>query len=253
MTLDEKGGFFSTTAARERVRQLEADLVDQGIKLFPNTQVGQRAHSLWGKIKLHLLRGGSVDVRCSTLKLAWHREELRRARSLLVGLQLIRPRSDGLYVLGQYDPLSLRACWSGSVGSCQSQRPGIGRLILGRHNRSLQRERKREHEADTKRGRRRHLRHDCGRSSASARRHQPRRSVVGRGLRSAGRISSRGHRAAEVQRVAGWADRWLYVAATLPTGRVPFPALTNAGGQPPEISLAARFFNQGPCRGKPAA
>jgi hypothetical protein len=111
MRLDQKcehesdGSERSLSTAREKVRQLEADLVDQGIKLFPNTQVGQRAHSLWGKIKLHLLRGGSVDVRCSTLKLAWHREELRRARSLLVGLQLIRPRSDGLYVLGQYDPL----------------------------------------------------------------------------------------------------------------------------------------------------
>jgi hypothetical protein len=107
MSLDQKecDGFFSTAAAREEVRKLEADLVDQGIKLFPNTQVGQRAHSLWGKIKPHLLRGGAVDIKCSILKLAWHREDLRRAKGVLVEMGLIRRRGDGLYAAGHCNPL----------------------------------------------------------------------------------------------------------------------------------------------------
>jgi hypothetical protein len=94
-----------TADLREHVRQLEADLADQGVALYPNTAVGQRAHSLWCKIRPHLLRGGAVYVTCSTLNLGWHREELRRARNVLVQMGLIRPRVDGLYVLGRYDRL----------------------------------------------------------------------------------------------------------------------------------------------------
>jgi hypothetical protein len=117
MALDQKGGALSTAAVREKIKQLETDLAEQGVALFPSTAVGQRAHSLWCKIRPHLLRGGSIDVKCSNLKLAWHREELRRARSLLVGLQLIRPRADGLYVLGRGQvavprfPSGMRSLW----------------------------------------------------------------------------------------------------------------------------------------------
>jgi hypothetical protein len=33
--------------------------------------------------------------------LSWHREELKRARSVLIDVGLIRRRADGLYVLGR--------------------------------------------------------------------------------------------------------------------------------------------------------
>jgi hypothetical protein len=35
--------------------------------------------------------------------LSWHREELRRARAVLIEMELIRQRADGLYLLGRYD------------------------------------------------------------------------------------------------------------------------------------------------------
>jgi hypothetical protein len=94
-----------TADLREHVRQLEADLADQGVALFPNTAVGQRAYSLWYKIRPHLLRGGAVEITPSTLSLSWHRQQMKRARDLLVEMRLIRPRPDGRYVIGRYAPL----------------------------------------------------------------------------------------------------------------------------------------------------
>jgi hypothetical protein len=61
-----------------RFRQLEADLADQGLALFPSTAVGQRAHSLWLRI---------------------------RTQEVLVEMGLIRSRPDGRYSLGSYDRL----------------------------------------------------------------------------------------------------------------------------------------------------
>jgi hypothetical protein len=88
---------------RDKIRHLEADLVDQGVTLFPNTRAGQHAQLLWRKIKQHLLRGGAVQITTSVLGLAWHREELKRAKQVLVEMGLIRRRTDGFYVLGRYD------------------------------------------------------------------------------------------------------------------------------------------------------
>jgi hypothetical protein len=96
---------LSTADLRGQVKQVEADLADQGVALFPSTVVGQRAHELWRKIKPHLLRGGAVDIKCSILKLAWHREDLRRAKGVLVEMGLIRRRGDGLYAAGHCNPL----------------------------------------------------------------------------------------------------------------------------------------------------
>jgi hypothetical protein len=107
MTLDGQKGdrCFATATARQMVRQVEADLMDQGIALFPSTAAGRRAQALWYKIKPHLLRGGSVDITPSTLDLDWHRQELKRARDVLVTMGLIRRRRDDFYVLGRYDPI----------------------------------------------------------------------------------------------------------------------------------------------------
>jgi hypothetical protein len=93
------------TNLRERIRLTQADLARQGVALFPCTSVGQRAHTLWKKIRPHLLRGGAIQMTPSSLKLGWHRQELKRAREILVEMRLIRPRADGLYVLGTYDPV----------------------------------------------------------------------------------------------------------------------------------------------------
>ena len=89
----------------ERIGQIEADLHDQGVKLFPNTRAGHDAQVLWRKIKQHLFRGGAVQITASVLRLSWHREELRRARNVLIAMELIKRRSDDLYVLGRYDQL----------------------------------------------------------------------------------------------------------------------------------------------------
>jgi predicted nuclease with RNAse H fold len=107
MSLDQRDWDkpLSTAKAREKVRQLEADLLDQGIKLFPKTKAGVRAHALWRKIRLHLIRGGSVEITPSALSVSWHTQELKRARDVLVELELIRPRSDGHFVLERYDRL----------------------------------------------------------------------------------------------------------------------------------------------------
>jgi hypothetical protein len=90
---------------RDKIRELEADLQDQGLKLFPNTRAGHDAQVLWRRIKQHLFRGGAVQITASALRLSWHREELRRARNVLIGMELIKRRSDDLYVLGRYDQL----------------------------------------------------------------------------------------------------------------------------------------------------
>src|SRR6202795_1223804 len=94
-----------TADRRAEVRELEADLLNQGIKLFPTTKTGERARILWMRLRKHLLRGGSVEISPSALGLNWHRQEMKRVREVLVGMELIRPRSDGRYVLGRYDRL----------------------------------------------------------------------------------------------------------------------------------------------------
>jgi hypothetical protein len=91
------------TGLRDKIRELEADLRDQGLKLFPNTRAGYHAQVLWRKIKRHLFTGGALQITAGVLKLYWHREELRRARNVLVEMELIRRRTDGLYALGHYD------------------------------------------------------------------------------------------------------------------------------------------------------
>jgi hypothetical protein len=88
---------------RARITEVEADLHDQGIALFPASRGGHHAQLLWRRIKQHLFRGGAVQITTSALGLLWHREELRRARNVLIEIELIRLRDDGLYVLGRYD------------------------------------------------------------------------------------------------------------------------------------------------------
>lgn len=48
----------------------------------------------------------TVEITASALKLDWHREELRRARTILIEMGLIRPRADGRYVLGSLGPFA---------------------------------------------------------------------------------------------------------------------------------------------------
>jgi hypothetical protein len=96
---------LSTADLRGQVKQVEADLADQGIKLFPNTKVGQRAYSLWLKIRTQLVRGGAVQITPSALGLNWQRQEMNPPRHELVEMALIRRRADGLYVIGPHDPL----------------------------------------------------------------------------------------------------------------------------------------------------
>jgi hypothetical protein len=88
---------------RDNIRNLEANLLDQGVKLFPSGRSGQHAELLWRKIKRHLFTGGALQITAGVLKLDWHREELRRARNVLIEMELIRLREDGLYVLARYD------------------------------------------------------------------------------------------------------------------------------------------------------
>ena len=90
----------------EQFRKIEADLRDQNIKFYPHGRSGESARSLWQLIKQPLLRGASVEITTSALKLDWHREDLRRARAVLIDMELIKPRADGRYVLGQLGPFS---------------------------------------------------------------------------------------------------------------------------------------------------
>ena len=85
-------------------REIEADLRDQGIKFYPTTTAGERARTLWRRIKQRLLRGTAAEITISALKLDWHREELRRAKMILIDMELIKPRADGRYMLGQLGP-----------------------------------------------------------------------------------------------------------------------------------------------------
>jgi hypothetical protein len=94
MTLNEKTGPMSTAAMREGLKRLEVDLADQGVALFASTAVGHRAYVLWRRLRQHLLHGGSVQITPSALGLTWHRQELKRARDVLVEMGL-----------GRYDPL----------------------------------------------------------------------------------------------------------------------------------------------------
>jgi hypothetical protein len=89
-----------------RHRKIEADLVDQEIKFYPPTTAGERARTLWRQIKERLLGGAAVEPTASALKLDWHREELRRARAILIEMGLVRPTADGRYVLGHLGPFS---------------------------------------------------------------------------------------------------------------------------------------------------
>ena len=86
------------------ISRLQRDLETQGLKLFPHPRVGARAHALWCKIREHLSRGHAISITSSRLGLRWHREQLRRARITLVGMRLVKPRADGLYVIDQHDP-----------------------------------------------------------------------------------------------------------------------------------------------------
>ena len=47
-----------------------------------------------------------MEITASALKLDWHREELRRAKTILVEMELIKPSADGRYVLGPLGPFS---------------------------------------------------------------------------------------------------------------------------------------------------
>lgn len=91
---------------KEQLRKIEADLLDQNVKLYPATEAGERARTLWRRIKQQLLRGTAVDITASALKLNWHREELRRARAVLIDMELIKLRGDGRYVVGRLGPFS---------------------------------------------------------------------------------------------------------------------------------------------------
>ncbi len=95
----------SLSDLRGQIRKIEANLLDQGSRLYPATRTGERARYLWLEIRPHLLRGGSVQIAPSGLGLTWHRQALKRARDTLVEMGLIRPSADGLYVLGRSDPL----------------------------------------------------------------------------------------------------------------------------------------------------
>jgi hypothetical protein len=91
---------------RDQIRKVEADLRDQGIKTYPAGTSGERARCLWLLIKQPLLRGVAVELNVSALSLDWHREELRRAKAILIDLELIRPSVDGRYLLGRLGPFS---------------------------------------------------------------------------------------------------------------------------------------------------
>jgi hypothetical protein len=96
----------SLSDMRGEICKIKTDLRDQRIKLYPLTTAGERARTLWRRIKLALLRGAAVELTISALKLDWHREELRRAKSILIDMELIRPRVDGYYLLGRLGPYS---------------------------------------------------------------------------------------------------------------------------------------------------
>jgi hypothetical protein len=49
-------------------------------------------------IKPRLRRGAAVELTSSALKLGWHREHLRRARTILVRMGLIKSTPDGRFV-----------------------------------------------------------------------------------------------------------------------------------------------------------
>ena len=103
-TEPDYGRFLSDT--KNQLQKIAADLLDQEIKLYPATRAGGHARSLWRQIKERLLRGAAVEITASALKLDWHREELRRAKAVLITMELIKPRGDGLYVLGSLGPFS---------------------------------------------------------------------------------------------------------------------------------------------------
>lgn len=93
-------GNGSVAEVQAKTCEIEADLLDQGIEVYPATPTGDRARELWIKIRPELIRGGGVKVTISALGLGWHREQLKRARATLIDMGLIKPRTDGRYVLG---------------------------------------------------------------------------------------------------------------------------------------------------------
>jgi hypothetical protein len=107
MFRDGKSDYAGTLSGmQKRFRKIEADLIDQGIKFYPPTTAGERARTLWRRIKRPLLRGASVEITVAALGLDWHREQLRRARMILKGMDLIELRADDRYVLGQLGPFA---------------------------------------------------------------------------------------------------------------------------------------------------
>jgi hypothetical protein len=91
---------------RDDVRRVEDHLISEGISVFPATASGDRARLLLLKIKPRLHRGAAVELTNSALKFGWHREQLRRARTVLVGMGLIKPALDGRFVCASPSPLA---------------------------------------------------------------------------------------------------------------------------------------------------
>lgn len=84
------------------MQRVEADLLREGVKPFPVNQAGLDAYNLWHLIKKRLFCGTSLELTPAELRLAWHRQRLRRARGVLLEMELIRRTESGHYVLGRY-------------------------------------------------------------------------------------------------------------------------------------------------------
>jgi len=104
VSMPDRDPFAWIAKSRAEIRDIGDDLLGQGVKLYPATETGRRARFIWQRIKSQLIRGGAVQVTVSALSLGLHREELRRAKMVLVEMGLIKPRGDGLYVLGSLGP-----------------------------------------------------------------------------------------------------------------------------------------------------
>jgi hypothetical protein len=78
------------SVTRDQIRGIEADLRGQGVTMFPPTTSGIRAEQLWQKARATLLRGQAIEMTLCGLGLGWHRQELKRARDILVEMGLIR-------------------------------------------------------------------------------------------------------------------------------------------------------------------
>ena len=90
------------TSCWATIQRVEADLLEEGVKPFPISQAGLSAYHLWNFIKQRLFRGVSLELTPTELKLAWHRQQLKRARGVLLDMGLIRQTEDDRYVLDRY-------------------------------------------------------------------------------------------------------------------------------------------------------